>query len=61
MSGRVYLGVDLGAESGRVVAGRFDGTRLRLEEMHRFANGAVHVAGTLRWDVLRISYSGAIG
>src|SRR5262245_32469539 len=54
MAERCYLGVDLGAESGRVVAGRFDGTRLRLEELHRFPNGAVHVAGTLRWDVLRL-------
>jgi len=49
-----YLAVDLGAESGRVVAGLFDGTRLRLEEIHRFPNGAVPVAGTLRWDVLRL-------
>ena len=54
MAENCYLAVDLGAESGRVVAGLFDGTRLRLEEIHRFSNGAVHVAGTLRWDVLRL-------
>ena len=54
MSEQVYLGVDLGAESGRVVAGLWDGRRLRLEELHRFPNGAVNLAGTLRWDVLRL-------
>jgi rhamnulokinase len=54
MAEQCYLGVDLGAESGRVVAGLFDGQRIRLEEIHRFSNGAVHVAETLRWDVLRL-------
>lgn len=54
MSERCYLGIDLGAESGRVVAGLFDGERIRLEEIHRFSNGAVPVADTLRWDVLRL-------
>lgn len=49
-----YLAVDLGAESGRVVAGLFDGKKIRLEEIHRFPNGPVPVAGTLRWDVLRL-------
>lgn len=51
---RCYLAVDLGAESGRVVAGLFDGQRVRLEELHRFPNGAVPMAGSLRWDVLRL-------
>ncbi len=54
MAERCYLGVDLGAESGRVVAGLFDGQRIRLEELHRFGNGAVHVADSLRWDVLKL-------
>jgi rhamnulokinase len=51
---QVYLGVDVGAESGRVMAGLWDGQALRLEELHRFANGATDLAGTLRWDVLRL-------
>src|SRR2546425_11727749 len=51
---RCYLGVDLGAESGRVIAGLWDGKRIRLEELHRFPNGPVEIAGTLRWDVLRL-------
>jgi rhamnulokinase len=54
MAERCFLGVDLGAESGRVIAGLFDGQRVRLEELHRFSNGPVPVAGTLRWDVLRL-------
>ena len=54
MAERCYLAVDLGAESGRVIAGLFDGQRLRLEELHRFGNGPVPVAGTLRWDLLAL-------
>ncbi|MFV0446751.1 MAG: rhamnulokinase [Planctomycetaceae bacterium] len=54
MSGRVFLAVDLGAESGRVIAGRLDGGRVSLDELHRFPNGPVAVAGTRRWDVLRL-------
>ena len=52
MSEQCYLGVDLGAESGRVVAGLFDGETVRLEELHRFSNGPVPVGGTLRWNVI---------
>ena len=36
---RNFLALDLGASSGRAVIGRFDGERLALEEVHRFANG----------------------
>ena len=54
MAEKCYLAIDLGAESGRVVAGLFDGTRVRLEEIHRFTNGPVPVAETLRWDVLHL-------
>ena len=54
MAQRVYLAVDLGAESGRVIAGLFDGDTIRVEELHRFSNGPVNVAGTRRWDVLRL-------
>lgn len=54
MPDQCYLAIDVGAESGRVVAGLFDGRQVRLEEVHRFPNGPVHVAGTMRWDVLRL-------
>ncbi|REJ97548.1 MAG: rhamnulokinase [Planctomycetota bacterium] len=54
MPEKVFLAIDLGAESGRVIAGRFDGTCIQLDELHRFPNGPVDVAGTRRWDVLRL-------
>ncbi len=50
----VMAAVDLGAQSGRVAVGRFDGERLVLEEAHRFPNIPVRVHGTLHWDVLRL-------
>lgn len=54
MSEEVYLAIDLGAESGRVMAGMFDGKQIRLEELHRFSNGPVNVADTMRWDLIRL-------
>jgi rhamnulokinase len=33
-----FVAVDLGAASGRVMVGRFDGERLSLREAHRFPN-----------------------
>ncbi len=36
------------------MAGLWDGKTIGLEEIHRFPNGPVHVAGTMRWDVLRL-------
>lgn len=54
MAGRCFVGIDLGAESGRVMAGVFDGRRVRLDELRRFPNGPVELAGSLRWDVLRL-------
>jgi rhamnulokinase len=54
MADQVYLGIDLGAESGRVMAGRWDGALLTLEELHRFPNGPISLAGTLRWDSPRL-------
>jgi rhamnulokinase len=46
--------IDLGAQSGRVVVGRFDGERLSIAEVHRFANVPVLAAGTLHWDALQL-------
>lgn len=47
----VYLAVDLGAESGRVVRGTFDGERLTVDEAHRFANRPMALPDGLHWDV----------
>ena len=48
--------VDLGASSGRVMAGTVAPGVLSVEEVHRFPNGAVRVGheggSTLHWDIL---------
>ncbi len=46
-----YLALDLGAESGRGLLGRFDGERLELEELHRFPNGPTRMLDTLYWNM----------
>ena len=51
---KIYLAVDLGAESGRVMAGIWNGRVLQLDEIHRFPNGGVYLGDTLRWDVLML-------
>ena len=53
-TGRNYLAVDLGAESGRTIVGTLDDKHLRLTETHRFGNGPVHLQDGLHWDVLRL-------
>ncbi|AHH99189.1 rhamnulokinase [Kutzneria albida] len=50
--------VDLGASSGRVIVGSVGPGQLEIEEVRRFANGAVRIGhrngSTLHWDVLGI-------
>jgi len=48
------IAFDLGASSGRGIIGRFNGERLEIEELHRFSNDPVEIAGHLYWDVLRL-------
>jgi rhamnulokinase len=47
-----FAAVDLGAQSGRVAVGSFDGARLSTTEVHRFPNVPVRVGDTLHWDLL---------
>ena len=49
-----WLAIDLGAESGRALTGRFDGDRLALTEVHRFANTPVQLPDGLYWDALAL-------
>lgn len=46
--------MDLGAGSGRVVAGIYNGTRLELSELNRFPNDPVKLADSWHWDVERL-------
>jgi rhamnulokinase len=48
------VAIDLGASSGRVLFGGWDGARFGLDEVCRFANGPVAIMGHLHWDVLSI-------
>lgn len=47
------LAFDFGASSGRAMFGVYDGTKISIEEIHRFSNDPVIVGGTMYWDVLR--------
>lgn len=49
-----FIAIDIGASSGRVILGRWDGTRFTLEEIHRFPNGMIERDGHLFWDVNRL-------
>ncbi len=48
----VHLAVDLGASSGRVIAGVLRDGKLTLEPVHRFENEPVRIQDTLQWDVV---------
>lgn len=48
---KIYLAVDLGSGSGRVLAGEFDGKRIELHELHRFENTPVELPSGNHWDV----------
>ena len=47
----VFGAIDIGASSGRVVAGQWVHGAAQLEVVHRFPNGAVEADGHLRWNL----------
>lgn len=51
------IAIDLGAESGRVMTGTFDGARIQLQEHHRFPTTHDERAGHWHWDLARITAS----
>jgi rhamnulokinase len=51
MPSQVYLAVDLGAGSGRVVAGLYSGNTLCLEEVSRFSNTGMHLPTGWHWNL----------
>ncbi|TWU45171.1 Rhamnulokinase [Novipirellula aureliae] len=46
----VHLAIDLGASSGRVMAGYLENGKLQLAEVHRFANEPVYIQGSMQWN-----------
>ncbi len=48
----VFLAIDLGAGSGRVIAGETDSKTLRLEEVHRFDNPGTDLPGGSFWNIV---------
>ena len=51
---KVYLAVDLGAGSGRVLAGEFDGTRIGLKELNRFDNTPIQLPSGWHWNTTNL-------
>ena len=49
-----YLAFDLGADSGRAMLGTIAGSKLTLDELHRFPNTPVRVTTGLYWDTFRL-------
>jgi rhamnulokinase len=46
-----FLAIDMGAESGRLILGSLDNDKLQLKEIHRFANGMLHIQGKYYWNI----------
>ena len=53
-SGKTYLAIDVGAESGRAILGRYRNGVLTMHEIHRFPNEPVEYGGSLFWDIPRL-------
>lgn len=54
MSLQTYLAVDLGAGSGRVVAGLYDGKTLRIADVNRFANQGFPLPTGWHWNITQL-------
>lgn len=46
-----HIAVDIGASSGRLVLGTLQDGKIRLKEIHRFANGFQERDGSCFWDI----------
>ena len=49
-----FVAADLGASSGRIMLGQWDGRAFSVRELHRFANGGVRAGDGHYWDILGI-------
>ena len=51
---KVYLAVDLGAASGRILAGEFDGQRIELHDVNRFDNTPIRLPTGWHWSITEL-------
>lgn len=51
---QAYLAFDYGASSGRLMLCTYDGERIDMQEIHRFPNDPVWMAGHFYWDFPRL-------
>ena len=49
-----YIAIDIGASSGRAIAGYVENDQLKLKELSRFWNGPINIRGQLHWDFLHL-------
>ncbi|MHA1724211.1 MAG: rhamnulokinase [Promethearchaeota archaeon] len=54
ISNDTYLGIDLGASSGRIIVGTLNDGTLTLKEIYRFPNEGIRVFNSMYWDILYI-------
>ena len=47
-----FLGLDIGASSGRTVLGKLQDEKISTRELHRFPNGVINILGNLRWNIV---------
>ncbi len=48
---KICLAIDIGASSGRHIAGWMENGELKTEELYRFPNGVTELDGHLTWDI----------
>jgi rhamnulokinase len=49
-----FVAADLGASSGRIMLGQWNGQAFSVRELHRFANGGVRAGDGYYWEILGI-------
>ena len=59
--GKVRIAIDLGASSGRVIAGFTEKGKLTLSEIHRFGNPAIELPSGLYWNMLGLFHEITVG
>ena len=59
MTSEHYFAVDLGATSGRTILATYDGKKVTMNEVTRFANPMIPLGGHLFWDIAGL-YNGSV-